>query len=205
LNKTAAFTWASSRVRFSALPTEIFQMSDTSSDMPQANLPVDESAPAVPVRFLAQFIRDLSFEVPGAPEIFNVLRDNAPEMTVTIDAAVKQIEGPTFDVTLSVSIEAKSGDKVAFILELAYGCIVELNPQMVPQEYAHSLLLIEVPRHMFPFVRLIVSNITGEGGFPPLMLQMVDFAEIYRRKFAQPGEENAGDVPAGEAPAPSVH
>jgi preprotein translocase subunit SecB len=179
-------------------------MSDTSSDMP-ANPPAgdDLAPPPAPVRFLAQFIRDLSFEVPGAPEIFSTLRDNTPEMTVTIDAAVKQIEGPTFDVTLSVSIEAKSGDKVAFILELAYGCIVELNPQMVPQEYAHSLLLIEVPRHMFPFVRLIVSNITGEGGFPPLNLQMVDFADIYRRKFAQPGEETAG-APAA-ADAPSVH
>ncbi len=174
------------------------------SDAPQdATPPAAENAPpAAPLRFLGQFIKDLSFEAPLAPDIFNILRDNAPEMTVTIDAAARQIQGPVFDVTISVHLEAKVVEKTAFILELVYGCVVELNPAVVPQEYAHSLLLIEVPRYLFPFVRQIVADTTGTGGFPPLMLQMVDFAELYRRKFAtQPG---AAPEAAPEA-VPAVH
>ncbi|MSO72122.1 MAG: protein-export chaperone SecB [Rhodospirillaceae bacterium] len=172
------------------------------SDAPQDSPPpaTDNAPPIAPLRFLGQFIRDLSFEAPLAPEIFNNLRDGAPEMTITIDAAARQIEGPTFDVTISVQLEAKIVEKTAFILELVYGCVVELNAAVVPPEYAHSLVLIEVPRHLFPFVRQIVAETTGAGGFPPVMLQMVDFADLYRRKFAP--QAAAGQEPG---PAPAVH
>jgi preprotein translocase subunit SecB len=172
-------------------------MSDATQDpAPPAPDDAQNAAPgAPPLRFLGQYIKDLSFEAPLAPDIFNILRDQSPEMDVTLDAAVRQIEGPLFDVTISVSLDAKAGDKTAFILELVYGCVAEVNPQVVPQEYAHSLLLIEVPRHMYPFVRQIVADTTGAGGFPPLMMQMVDFADLYRRKFGAKGG------PAGEQAA----
>ena len=174
------------------------------SDAPQDTAPPASDLPqaVAPLRFLGQFIKDLSFEAPLAPDIFNILRENAPEMDITIDASARQIEGPVFDVTISVHLEAKVVDKTAFILELVYGCVVELNPAVVPQEYAHSLLLIEVPRYLFPFVRQIVADTTGTGGFPPLMMQMVDFADLYRRKFGNPGD--AGQEPA-PPPAPAVH
>ena len=172
------------------------------SDAPQDTAPpaMDPALAAPMLSFLGQYIKDMSFETPLAPEIFSVLREQSPDMEVSIDAAVRQMEGPVFEVTVSVSMEAKAGYKTAFILELVYGCIVQLNPQLVPQEHAHSLLLIEVPRHMFPFVRQIVAQITSTGGFPPVMVQMIDFAELYRRKFGNSGE--AGQNPA---PPPAVH
>ncbi len=177
-------------------------MSDMPSDTPNDQTPPDgDQLQAPPLRFLGQFIKDLSFEAPLAPDIFNVMRQTGPEMNITIDANVRQIEGPTFEVTLAISLDAKVGDKTAFIMELLYGCVTEVNPQVVPEEYVHSLLLIEVPRHLFPFVRQIVSETTGAAGFPPLMMQMVDFAELYRRKF-QPAE---GSQPAAPPIAPAVH
>lgn len=171
------------------------------SDAPQDTSPpaAEGTLPAAPLRFLGQYIKDLSFEAPLAPDIFNVLRDEAPGMDVTIDAGVRQLEGPMFEVTITVSLDAKASEKTAFIMELVYGCVVELNPQAVPQEYAHSLLLIEVPRHMFPFVRQIVANVTSAGGFPPLMIQVVDFADLYRRKFGIP--TGATQEPAPQPPA----
>jgi preprotein translocase subunit SecB len=172
------------------------------SDAPQDTAPpaTDLSPGAPTLNFLGQYIKDMSFEAPLAPEIFNVLREQSPEMDVTIDANVRQVEGTIFEVTVSVTLNAKVGEKTAFILELVYGCIVQINPQLVPQEYAHSLLLIEVPRHMFPFVRQIIANTTASGGFPPVMVQMVDFADLYRRKFGTPGE--LGPTPP---PPPAVH
>ena len=172
-------------------------MSDATQD---PSPPAPELPQAVaPLKFLGQFIKDMSFEAPLVPDIFNVLRDNSPEMEITIDASARQIEGPLFEVMISVHLEAKTVEKTAFILELAYGCLVELNPAVVPPEYAHSLLLIEVPRYLFPFVRQIVSDTTSSGGFPPLMMQMVDFADIYRRKF---GPEGPGGKESETPPPP---
>ena len=179
-------------------------MSDAPSDSPPQAPPGDPTQPsAPPLRFLGQYIKDLSFEVPLAPEIFNVMRQQGPDMDVTIDASVRQIEGPVFEVAIATSLNAKIGEKTAFIMELVYACVAEVNPQVVPQEYVHSLLLIEAPRHLFPFLRQIVAETTGNGGFPPLMLQMVDFAELYRRKFV----DQAGGEPQPDAGnmAPSVH
>ncbi len=184
-------------------------MSDTPQDTPPPGIPDAAGTPpgGVPLRFLAQFIKDLSFEAPNAPEIFNVMRQEGqgPEMTVTIDATVRQVEGPVFEVSLSVQLEARSGDKVAFILELIFNTIVEIDPQAVPPEYVHSLLLIEVPRHSFPFARQIVAETTANGGFPPLMLQVVDFAELYRRKFVDGQNAEQTGEQAAQPPAPSVH
>ncbi len=176
-------------------------MSDATQDPapPAPENGPDTAAGTPPLRFLGQYIKDLSFEAPLAPDIFNILRQQSPDIEVTVDAGVRQLEGPVFEVTISVSIDAKTGEKTAFILELVYGCVAEVNPQLVPQEYAHSLLMIEAPRHMYPFVRQIVADVTGTGGFPPLMMQMVDFADLYRRKFAA---NNGGQMPAE---APAVH
>jgi len=171
------------------------------SDAPQETAPTGEEQPsALPIRFLGQFIKDLSFEAPNAPEIFNTLRQQAPNIPVSIDTAVRQLDGPVFEVTLTIHLEAVVAEKTAFLLEAVYGCVVEVNPQVVAQEHVHPLLLIEVPRHMFPFVRQIVSDLTGSAGFPPLLLQVIDFADLYRKKFA------AGvPVPDAAPPQPAVH
>lgn len=153
-------------------------MSETNADAAQ-NLP---PAPA-PLRFLGQFVRDLSFEVPHAPGIFTEMRKRAPDIPVTFECNVQHIGDSTFEVTLGVNVQASIGEKPAFILELVYGALIELDERTIPQEQLHPVLLIEIPRFLFPFVRQIIGDMTISGGFPPLFLQPVDFAEIYRRRF----------------------
>ena len=150
-------------------------MSDTSANTKQP-------AP-VPIRFLGQFIRDLSFEVPHAPEIFDDMRRTAPDIPVSFDIGARHTGGATFEVSINVSLRASVSERPAFILELAYAAMVEVDPRAVSEDQLHPALLIEIPRYLFPFVRQLVSDLTVGGGFPPLMLQMVDFVDLYRRKF----------------------
>jgi preprotein translocase subunit SecB len=174
-------------------------MSDASAPQ-NTSQPADGSGSNVPIRLLGQFIKDFSFEVPHAPEIFGELRQRGPEIPISLDTAVRHLSDNTFEVTMTLHIEAALGPKKAFILELTYGAVVDINTQVVPEEHLHPVLLIEVPRQMFPFVRQIVGDVTVNGGFPPLLLQVIDFADLYGKKF--------GDAPQSvnrNAPQPAVH
>ncbi len=178
-------------------------MSDTSlpPDAPSPEAMQLDTPPQSPIRIMGQYIKDLSFETPHAPDIFATLRTEAPEIPIGLDTSVRQLSGPTFEVTLSVQLEAVAGGRKAFILELAYAAVVEVNPELVPQEHVHPILMIEVPRQLFPFVRQLVSEITGNGGFPPLMLQVFDFADMYRKKFGDPTQAPTAPTDGGEPPA----
>jgi preprotein translocase subunit SecB len=152
-------------------------MSDTSANETQV--------PVAPVRFVGQFIRDLSFEVPRAPEVFAELREAAPDIPVSFDIGARHVGGTTFEVTLAVNVQASVKQKPAFIMELVYGALLEVDPRAVPEDQLHPMLLIEIPRYLFPFVRQQIADLTVGGGFPPLFLQMVDFVDMYRRKFGE--------------------
>jgi preprotein translocase subunit SecB len=155
-------------------------MSETSATAPN---PDSQAPQGLPIRILGQYIRDLSFEVPHAPGIFGELRKQAPEIPVSFDVAMQPIQGSVFEVTLAVSVNATVGDKPAFILELAYATTVELDESVIPEDQLHPVLLIEVPRFVFPFVRQVIGDMTTSGGFPPLFLQPMDFTDMYTRKF----------------------
>jgi len=164
-------------------------MSDTSTDAGAAaatsaqDAPgADQQQPVAPIQFLGQFVKDLSFEAPHAPEIFQDLRQTAPDIPISIDCAMRELKEDQYEVMLNLHLEATVGDKTAFILEVAYGCVVKLGE--LPPEHVRPVLMIEVPRQMYPFVRQIVADATVQGGFPPLMLQLVDFMDLYRRKYA---------------------
>jgi len=151
----------------------------------------------VPIRFVGQFVRDLSFEVPHAPEIFAELRQKAPEIPVSFDISARHVGASTFEVAVGVNMQASVGGKPAFILELVYAALVDIDERVVPEDQLHPLLLIEIPRYAFPFIRQIVGDLTVGGGFPPLLLQMVDFVELYRRKFGdQPQKVERVAAPA---------
>lgn len=168
-------------------------MSDGTSNGEQATA----QAPVPTVRMLGQFIKDLSFEVPHAPEIFTILRQSPPDIPIGIDVSMRHVSDTTYEVTVSTNIEATAAGKPAFILELAYGCLVDVNEAAVPNEAIHPMLMMEVPRQIFPFVRQIVADMTVGGGFPPLLLQMVDFADLYRRKYGVPVQPVEQAPPAG--------
>ena len=147
-----------------------------------------------------QYIKDLSFEVPNAPDIYATLRAQ-PAVQINLDVQARAItEGqPVYEVVLSVKAEAREAPaatngngaspadgRVVFIAELHYGGVFTLNG--VPPEAVEPLLLIECPRLLFPFARNVLSEVTREGGFPPVLLQPIDFVGLWQARRAQGGQ-----------------
>ena len=138
---------------------------------------VPEGAPAG-IFINAQYLKDLSFENPNPLES---LKDaDKPEIKVTVNTIVKKLPDNAFEVTLDIKTEAKNKDKIAFIAEVSYAGIFTLNK--VPTEHEKPLLLIEAPRMLFPFARNILAETTRDGGYPPLMLNPIDFAALFRKQ-----------------------
>ena len=168
-------------------------MSDTSTDAGA------DAQPVAPIQFVGQFIKDLSFEVPHAPDIFQDMRQTAPDIPISIECEMREMKDKHYEVTLILHLEATIGEKQAFILEVSYSSVVILGD--LPDEHIRPVLMIEVPRQMYPFVRQIVADTTVQGGFPPLMLQLVDFTDLYRRKYATPEEHEREEQMKSEAMA----
>ena len=156
-------------------------MTDTSSPTPPPA--GGAAAPTTPpLAIAAQYVRDLSFENPNAP---STLAPGAapPQVAVNVDVRTNALASSQYEVVLNVRGEAKSGDKTAFIVELSYAGVVSVGPN-VSKEHTAPLLLIEVPRMLFPFARAVIAEATRNGGFPPLLVQPIDFAELFRRQLS---------------------
>jgi preprotein translocase subunit SecB len=126
----------------------------------------------------AQYIKDFSFENPRAPQ--SLMQQSTPEVALNVDVKVQNLAPDVYEVVLLTQAEAKTATDPIFVVELAYAAVVTL--QNVDQEALPMALLVEVPRLLYPFSRAIIGNITREGGFPPLMLQPIDFADLLRRQ-----------------------
>ncbi|KEA04650.1 protein-export chaperone SecB [Rhizobium rhizogenes] len=129
---------------------------------------------------LAQYTKDLSFENPGAPRSLQA-RENAPDINVNVNA--NPLSDSDFDVVLTLNADAKDGDRVLFHTELVYGGVFRVTG--FPQEHMLPLLFIECPRLLFPFARQIIADITRNGGFPPLMIDPIDFAQMFTQRMAE--------------------
>jgi preprotein translocase subunit SecB len=144
----------------------------------------------------SQYIKDFSFENPRAPASLDPSR-NRPEIAVRVDVRAEGLGSDRYEVALVMNIDAKSGADTVFMLELSYGGVfVLLN---IPPDSLQPLLLIECPRLLFPFARRIVADVTRDGGFPPLLLDPIDFVQLFRRRQQQAVQARA--AAAGEAPA----
>jgi preprotein translocase subunit SecB len=145
----------------------------------------DENAqnPGQPLLAVAgQYIKDLSFEAPGAPGVFGLLQKQQPDIAVNVDVNAHGLQDKLYEVVLHVRAECKVGETTAFIAELSYGGLFNVN---VPKEHLEPVLLIECPRLLFPFARNILADMTRDGGFPPVMLGMVDFVAMYQRQIQE--------------------
>jgi preprotein translocase subunit SecB len=131
----------------------------------------------------AQYIKDLSFENPRAPQSLTQ-PTSAPAVDINVDVKAQNLSGETFEVVLSINANAKLNGELLFLVELTYGAIV--TARNLPREMLPPALLVEVPRLMFPFARNIVADATRDGGFPPLMINPIDFTELLRRNQTQP-------------------
>jgi preprotein translocase subunit SecB len=134
------------------------------------------------LNILAQYTKDLSFENPGAPRSLQS-RDTAPAININVNVNANPLSETDFDVVLSLSVDAKDGDKVVFAAELVYGGVFRVTG--FPQEHMLPVLFIECPRLLFPFARQIVADVTRNGGFPPLMIDPIDFAQMFTQRMAQ--------------------
>jgi preprotein translocase subunit SecB len=124
----------------------------------------------------AQYIKDLSFENPNAPH--SLTMNEAPEISVDVNVRAQNLAQKTFEVVLHIKAEAKTKDSTMFIVELAYGGLCTAGN--LADDQIQPLILIEAPRQLFPFARAIVSDAVRDGGFPPLLINPIDFVELYR-------------------------
>jgi preprotein translocase subunit SecB len=147
------------------------------------------------MRVLGQFIRDMSFENIMAQK--GTRSDVQPDVQVQVnlDAKKRGVENQyETSIKLNVTSKAKEGEETLFVLEIDYVGIFHL--ENVPEDQLHPFLLIECPRMIFPFLRRVVSDITRDGGFPPLNLENIDFLNLYRNEIArrQQGEQPKMDA-----------
>jgi preprotein translocase subunit SecB len=170
-------------------------MAETSGNGGQAGPPPnqDQVQPAG-IHVLGQYVKDLSFENPGAPKSLRPA-DTAPNLEVNVNVNARPQSQTDFEVEIRLEAKAVRADETLFIVELTYAGLFQIRN--VPQEHVHPLLLIECPRLLFPFARQILAEATRQGGFPPLMLDPVDFAALYRQRVAQAVQQQQ------QAPQPS--
>ena len=145
-----------------------------------------------------QYIKDLSLEVPGAPQIFQT--QSAPEVAVNVDVGVQPAGDNDYEIVLRIDARGQSGGSQLFIVELAYGGLFRIGGE-VPQEHLQALLMIEGPRMLFPFARNVVATVTRDGGLPPLMVSPIDFVQLFRNRIARAQEEAAAQGNGDGAPA----
>lgn len=137
---------------------------------------------ALPIMVNAQYVKDLSFESPNAPQVL-LPNQPQPQVSISVNVRPQALADNVFEVVLHLRAEATANEKTYFIVDLAYGGLFTL--QGVPKEHLSPVLMIEAPRMLFPFARAIVAEATRDGGFPPLMVNPIDFADLFRRQMAQ--------------------
>jgi preprotein translocase subunit SecB len=160
------------------------------SDKVKAN--GEDTAPAVGM--LNQYIKDLSVENPNAPHSFNW--DGAPQIDVQVNIQANAITDEVHEVALRLAVKAETDNGVQFSVELDYGTLFGLRN--VSEEQAHPFLFGEAPRLMFPFARRIVADAVRDAGYPPLVLEPIDFNALYIQQLSQ-AQQMAETQPAGEA------
>ena len=129
-------------------------------------------------------MKDMSFENPRAPQ--GLQQNTRPEIQIRVDVRTAEMGDGRYEVVIDINVDAKAGDAPVFLVELSYGGLFELAN--IPANSLQPLLQIECPRLLFPFARRVVADATRDGGFPPLMIDPIDFVTLFRRKLQAGGE-----------------
>ena len=150
-----------------------------------------QAAAQARLSILTQYVKDMSFENPRAP--FGVQQGVRPEIQIRVDVETVTVGADRHEVVIEINVEAKSDDGPVFLVELTYGGLFELVN--IPADSLQLLLQVECPRLLFPFARQIIASVTSDGGFPPFMLDPIDFAGVYAARKAQAmGGETIGNA-----------
>jgi preprotein translocase subunit SecB len=157
------------------------------------NVPAPTSAEAgsLPIRVNAQYVKDLSFENPRAPRSLQA-QEGQPKVDVQVDVKATKLAEDVYEVVLTTTVNGSGDEGKLFLAELSYGGV--FNLEGLAEEHLQAVLLVECPRLLFPFARNIIADVTRDGGFPPLLIQPVDFSALYQQsqqegRRAAPAEE----------------
>lgn len=150
-----------------------------------------------PLQIQTHYVKDLSFENPNAPEIFGLLMQSQPEVSLDMDVKSRHLTQRTFEVVLSLRVGANVDGKSAFLADLQYAALIDVLNE-VPDEEIEPLLLKEGPRFIFPFARSALADVTREGGFPPLVVNPINFDRFYETNKQAQADGQAGEKPADE-------
>lgn len=166
------------------------------------NTPTGLEANPMPITIHTQYVRDISFENPNTPDSLRAGL-STPTMDVNISMDARHLEDDLsknmFEVILTLSARADRGEKVLFIAEVTYGAVVSIG-ESVPEDQHHPILLIEIPRYLFPYARQVLSEATSSGGYPPLLLNPVDFQALYMERFKKEIEASMQQGVKSETP-----
>lgn len=165
---------------------------------PQGSAGATQDPPRLSIQ--SQYVKDLSFENPNAPKSLEA-GGARPEIQIRVDVRVQSQDESRHEIVLHLNIEARAGGEPTFILELSYAGLFGLIN--IPAESRQAILLIECPRLLFPFARRVVADTVRDGGFPPLMIEPIDFAALYRRRLQE--QATAGASTGGGADGPTVN
>lgn len=143
---------------------------------------------------ISQYVKDLSFENPNSPAVYQW--QGQPNIDVQFNIGAQKVGDDVHEVSLRIEISAKSEELTAFQVELVYAGLTAARN--IPEEQLQPVLLAEVPRILFPFARRIVADAVQDGGFPPLMLEPIDFGALYMQQAAQ------AQAQAGQGQAPEI-
>ncbi|MBA4209557.1 MAG: protein-export chaperone SecB [Parvibaculum sp.] len=138
------------------------------------------------LRVLMQYVKDLSFENPNAPQTLGPV-DEQPAINLRVDVGVKRMADTDFEVALKIGAEALVKQKPMFVAEIEYAGLFRLVN--IPEADLEAVLVIECPRQIFPFARRILADITRDGGFPPLLIDPIDFVSLYQQRREQMAEQ----------------
>ena len=141
----------------------------------------------MPLRIEIQYVKDLSFESPRAPMSLQQ-SDRKPSVEVQVDVKASKRGDTAYEVILNCNVNGSVNGESLFLVELSYAGIFTITG--IAENQVQPVLLIECPRFLFPFARNIIASVTRDGGFPPLLIQPIDFAMLYANSLRQKTEQN---------------
>lgn len=146
---------------------------------------------------ITQYVKDLSFENPNAPAIYQQ-QGGQPKLDVQFNIGASQVGDEVHEVVLKIEAKSEIDDKVMYLVDLAYAGLFQLRN--IPEEHIQPFVLGEAPRVLFPFARRVLADAVRDGGYPPLMLEPIDFAGLYYAQAeAQAQGDAGGELPVGNA------
>lgn len=166
------------------------------ADDAATNEPLANGADTLPaIGLITQYIKDLSFENPNSPAVYQW--QEQPEIDVQFNISSENPADDIYEVALKIQVSAKTEQGTAFAVDLVYGAL--FGVRNVPEEQIQPFLFGEAPRLVFPFARRVLADAVRDGGFPPLMLDPIDFNGLYQQQMLARAAEQQGESVVGNA------